>query len=354
VSVTRVATVSPTPHDDDAVREAAALIRAGDVVAFPTETVYGLGASALSEEAVARIYLAKQRPADNPSIVHVLDGDHVGAVAREWSDTAELLARTFWPGPLTLVVPATDAVARAVGRGLGTVGLRAPAHPVARALLLHADGPIAAPSANLSGRPSPTTAEHVLADLGGRIPLILDGGPCRVGLESTVLDLTSAEPTILRPGAVTRDEIAAALDRVVGEHGTEAARRRSPGTRYRHYRPSAPVALVRTGYDTDALARWVANVGERIGYVGWREEIATLPSVTALRVAYSEPERLASMLYAALRDLDARGVRYIVVDEPDQAGVGAAVSERLARAATLVFVVGSAEPSPVEIEEEPR
>jgi L-threonylcarbamoyladenylate synthase len=342
---TRVLPVGPNPEADEAVRTAAELIRMGDVVAFPTETVYGLGADATSVEAVERIYRAKQRPADNPAIVHVLGADDVDVVARAWPDTAALLAARFWPGPLTLILPATDPISRAVGRGLATVGLRAPAHPVARALLALAERPIAAPSANLSGRPSPTTAAHVVADLGGRIPLVLDGGPCRVGLESTVLDLTEGDPVVLRPGAVTREEIEAVLGRPVRSHGDETALRRSPGTRYRHYRPAAQVVLLRAGCSDDAVATWANGVDGAIGYIGGRLAIAGLPNVVAGATPSGDTTRLAASLYAMLRELDTLGVAFILCDEPPRDGLGMAIAERLHRAATYSFEEGACAPT---------
>jgi L-threonylcarbamoyladenylate synthase len=347
VTSTRVLPVGPAPERDEAVRTAAGLIRAGEVVAFPTETVYGLGADATSAEAVERIYLAKRRPADNPAIVHVLGAGDVDRVARDWPDSAALLAARFWPGPLTLILPATDEVSRAVGRGLTTVGVRAPAHPVARALLALAGRPIAAPSANLSGRPSPTTAAHVVADLGGRIPLVLDGGPCRVGLESTVLDLTGDDPVVLRPGAVTREGLEAALGRSVRGLGDEDALRRSPGTRYRHYRPASPVVLVRAGCAESDIAAWARGVDGAIGYIGWRLGVAGLPNVVASTGTRGDSAHLAASLYAALRELDALGVAFILCDEPPRDGLGTAIGERLRRAATYSFEEGASAPAPI-------
>jgi L-threonylcarbamoyladenylate synthase len=345
VSETQVLRVGPDPERDPGVREAAELIAAGEVVAFPTETVYGLGADATSAAAVEKVYAAKRRPADNPAIVHVLGVDDLVRIAGDVPAEARVLAARHWPGPLTLVLPAAGDVARAVGRGLGTVGVRAPAHPVARALLALAGVPVAAPSANLSGRPSPTTAGHVLRDLGGRVPLILDGGPCRVGVESTVLDLSGGEPVVLRPGAVTRAQIEAALGRPVGGHGDGEALRRSPGTRYTHYAPAAPVVVVRAGCRDEEVAAWAARAGGLVGYLGWREDVASLPNVAARRIAADDAAGLAAVFYAALREFDERGVRFILCDEPAREGIGAAVAERLERAAALVFEPGAPGPA---------
>lgn len=338
--------VGPDPAADPGVREAAELLLAGEVVAFPTETVYGLGADATSVTAVEKIYAAKQRPRDNPAIVHLASAADLPRVARETPPEAETLAARFWPGPLTLILPATDAVRDAVGRGLDTVGVRVPGHPVARALLALAGLPVAAPSANLSGRPSPTTAAHVLDDLGDRIPLILDGGPCTIGLESTVLDLSEGDPIVLRPGGVSRREIEEVLGRPVREHATEEAKRRSPGTRYRHYSPEAPVVLVRAGCDTTVLAAWASSAAGLIGYIGWRGVLTALPNVVSRAVPEGDAAALASRLYGALRELDAAGARVILCDEPATGGLGTAVAERLARAATLVFEPGESAPRP--------
>ena len=236
--------------DDASIRRAAALLRAGELVAFPTETVYGLGADALNAEASARIFAAKGRPADNPLIAHIAgENGLAGLIALEPCACARALMRAFWPGPMTLIFPKSPRVPREVTAGLDTVAVRMPSHPVARALISAAQTPIAAPSANRSGRPSPTTAAHVLEDMEGRIPLILDGGPCEVGLESTVVDVTGARPRILRPGGVTLEM----LEGVVGDvdvdegvlHQLQAgSQARSPGMKYKHYAPKGEVTIV--------------------------------------------------------------------------------------------------------------
>lgn len=287
--------------DDTAIAEAVALLRAGRLVAFPTETVYGLGGRADSAEAVDAIFAAKARPADNPLIVHVATLADAAPFARI-DARAEALAAAFWPGPLTLVLPRTAPMPAA--RDLDTVAIRAPQHPVALALL-RAAGPLAAPSANRSGRPSPTRATHVMADLEGLIPLVLDGGPCTVGIESTVLALFDDRPRILRPGEIT----AAQLARVLGDVATEAGSTRSPGTRYAHYRPRSPVVLVEAGIDARALC-------ER------------LPGAALI----DRGPDLAAHLYADLRAAD--GAPWIVVQ-----GVtaDAAVMERARRAAAHVL-----------------
>src|SRR6266511_1173404 len=245
--------------DADAVRRAAEVIRAGGLVAFPTETVYGLGADALSAAAVTRIFEAKERPRGNPLIVHLADLSALEEVVARVPARVEDMARRFWPGPLTLVLPRAPAVPLVTTGGLETVAVRVPAHPVAQALLHAASRPIAAPSANRSGRPSPTRAEHVREDLDGRIEIILDGGPTPVGVESTVLDMTSEPPTLLRPGGVTLEELTDCLGEVgvLGSDDEEAAGR-SPGLRYRHYAPRAQVIIVEAGTGERVVAPWIA------------------------------------------------------------------------------------------------
>lgn len=281
-----------------ALEAAIALLRAEQLVAFPTETVYGLGGRADSATAIAAIFKAKNRPADNPLIVHVARLTDAAGFCRI-DARATRLAAAFWPGPLTLVLPRI-APMPAAGQ-LDTVAVRAPQHPIALALL-DAVGPLAAPSANRSGRPSPTRAEHVFADLNGRIPLILDGGPCAVGIESTVLGLFDAEPRILRPGAITAEQLEPHLGPIVRETGST----RSPGARYRHYQPTSPVVLVGHGIDASALCKRLSGA----------------------RLIDRGPD-LAAHLYADLRRLD--GAEWIIVQGVDP---NAAVMERAQRAAS--------------------
>ncbi len=304
-------------------------------MAFPTETVYGLGADATDARAVDVIFEVKRRPADNPVIVHVADAGAVDEVARVDDPRIRPLLERFWPGPLTVVLPAREPVRSSVCRGLATVAVRVPAHPIALALIRAAGRPIAAPSANLSGRPSPTTSRHVLEDLGGRVPLILDGGPCEVGIESTVLDLSGVDAAILRPGAVTGEEIGTVLGRPVSA-GTGAAAARSPGTRYRHYRPRAPVVLIGLDVPTSAVRELITDLcarlddGQRLGYVGRRAP--RVPGLAA--VERSSVTSLTRHLYADLRRLDRDGARLILVDA---VAAEAPVMERLRRAASLAL-----------------
>ena len=324
--------------------EAGEILRAGGLVAFPTETVYGLGADAASSDAVEAVFRAKDRPADNPLIVHVAEIDQLGGVGRV-EDRAAGLMRRFWPGPLTLVVPALEPVRSAACRGLPTVAVRMPGHPVALALLRAAGRPLAAPSANLSGRPSPTRAEHVVADLGGRIPLILDGGASELGIESTVLDLTGEEPVLLRPGALRIEQIETELRTAVALGGGDLAR--SPGTRYRHYRPRAPVILIGLDVAAERARRFAGElsappdpprIGElstppdlpRVGYIATRPS----PPAGSRLVDRSRPESLTRHLYADLRRLDRLGVPLIFVEA---VAAGEPVMDRLLRASDCLL-----------------
>lgn len=312
-----------------AIARAGQVLRAGGLVAFPTETVYGLGADALSRAAVVRIFVAKERPADNPLIVHVADEAAARALVREFPPLAERAAAALWPGPLTIVLPRSAAVPDTTTAGQDTVAIRVPAHPVAQALLRACGRPLAAPSANRSGRLSPTRAEHVLADLDGRVELILDGGPTLHGLESSVLDLSRERPMLLRRGAVTLEQLRALLGDVeVAGEDDAAAQARSPGLRHRHYAPRARVLLVPEGAGEAAVERALA-AGQRVGLLG-RREVAT--AAVLLRL----PADLAGFgreLFAGLRTLDAAGVDCIVIEAVPEDGIGAAIMDRLRRAA---------------------
>ena len=330
--------------DPAAIAEAAALIRAGDLVAFPTETVYGLGANAFDPAAVARIYVAKGRPASDPVIVHVAASSQLAEVTPAIPEMAHALIAAFWPGPLTLVLPRGPRIPPAVSAGLPTVAVRMPAHRVALALIEAAGVPIAAPSANLFARTSPTTARHVLDDLGGRIPLILDGGPTPVGLESTVLDLTGPAPRILRPGGVGLDAIARLAPDVTlapryAEPGAGALP--APGMLLRHYSPHATVYLVegpdaRLPAALAALCAEFAAQGRRVGLLIADEDRDALTGVGVPIVtlgSLADLEQVAQRLFAGLRELDAQGVDVIVARAFPQRGIGLAIHDRLLRAA---------------------
>jgi L-threonylcarbamoyladenylate synthase len=310
------------PSTSAGIARAASLIRAGRLVAFPTETVYGLGADGLSAEAVRRIFTAKGRPSDNPLILHLASPDAIEGVA-VGNVLARRLAARFWPGPLTLVLPRRASVPTEVTAGLDSVAIRQPDHPVALALLDAVDRPLAAPSANPAGRPSPTSAHHVIAELDGRIDAVLDGGPCRVGLESTVLDLTREPALILRPGGITAEELAEVLGYLPAPPNENDDTAASPGVRHVHYRPRCRIRL----FEPDSPP----VIGAADGLLCF-----TAPD-SGRRALYSvRPKSLedwARGLYALLREADAAGVEALHVERPPARGIGLALRDRLARAA---------------------
>jgi L-threonylcarbamoyladenylate synthase len=337
--------------EPDVIDEAAAIIRHGGLVAFPTETVYGLGASGLDAAAVSRIFEAKDRPPTDPLILHLRGSDQIALVAREVPPMAASLAARFWPGPLTLILPKQSVVPSVVTAGLGTVGVRVAAHPVARALIAAAGVPIAAPSANRFSRPSPTRAEHVLADLDGRIDLVLDAGPTEIGVESTVLDVTTSPPRILRPGGVSVEMLREMLPdvTVVERYGSASRADVSPGQFLRHYAPRARVTLYE-GTPERVVAKLAADVrartaaGVRIGVLAPEDDVLALaPLVAAMAAtgrvisqAYGsrgEPARAAHELFAALRTVDAADVDEILAVAPEATHLGRAIRDRLLRAA---------------------
>jgi L-threonylcarbamoyladenylate synthase len=294
----------------DEIIRATELLRAGRLVAFPTETVYGLGANALDEDAVRRIFEAKGRPFSSPLIVHVSSIAMARELALEWPEQAELLARQFWPGPLTIIVPKRSHVPDLVTAGLPSVGLRIPAHPLAQALLEAAQIPIAAPSANRFTEVSPTTAEHVRESLGSRVDMILDGGPCTVGIESTVISLTGPTPRILRPGMIAQtqiEEIIGAIKTGTTETGTGVE---SPGQHPRHYSPHTPIVIG----DSPDKGR------------GVRLDFSSMPRDAA---------RYAEQLYRVLHDLDRQGHDWIAVELPPDTPEWAGIRDRLTRAAMI-------------------
>lgn len=328
--------------DAPLLTRAAALIRAGDLVAFPTETVYGLGANAFDEAAVAKIFAAKGRPFADPLIVHLASADWVSQVARAVPDAAHAFMRAFWPGPLTLILPRGPNIPLRVTAGRDTVAVRVPAHPIAHALLVHAGVPIAAPSANRFSRPSPTTAAHVADDLGDQLDLILDGGPTTHGVESTVLDLTGDTPTVLRPGAVTLEALRGVVPDVVlgGERQPDGALT-SPGTLLKHYSPRADVrlwsgeiAIARDAMRQDAAALLAA--GRRVGALVVDEDAAAFEGLAVTVWPLGSMYQLAlvaSRLYEGLRELDRAGVDVILARDPGRDGLALTIRDRLFRAA---------------------
>jgi L-threonylcarbamoyladenylate synthase len=341
---TRMLTVDPADPEPDAIAAAAGVLRAGGLVAFPTETVYGLGANALDAAAVERIYAAKGRAREDPCIVHIADIAELRRVTTV--DPADLkpLTSAFWPGPLSLVLPRADAVPPIVTAGRPTVAVRMPAHPVALALIRAADLPVAAPSANTFMHTSPTTAEHVWDDLAGRIELILDGGPTSVGVESTVVDLTGPTPTVLRPGGVSLEDLLVVLGEVRQRpSGTPAVGDlASPGLFAKHYAPHADLLLLdgARGRVLAAIQRRAAELtaqGTPVGVLLTDEERRSLDLPAGVVVASlgstSDVEGVARRLFAALRELEAAGVRVILAHTVEEAGIGRAIRDRLLRAA---------------------
>ena len=322
--------------DRASIFRAAEIIRNGGLVAFPTETVYGLGASAMDSKAIKKIFSAKGRPSDNPLIVHIADPAQLGDVAGQISATALILAERFWPGPLSLVLPRADHVPAEVSAGLPTVAVRMPDHRVALDLILAAGVPIAAPSANRSGRPSPTSYYHVLEDLAGRIDAVIRSAACTIGLESTVLDLTGARPVILRPGGVSRENLEAVLGCRIALSGSNDAQGipRSPGMKYRHYSPRAPLLLIagpesRRSMFIESLVK---------SYQGRGLKVALLSSyIRGYDTGKAGPQQLALHLYDALRQIDHRGADLILAEETDIKGLGLAVMNRLRKASTRVL-----------------
>lgn len=318
------------------------MLRAGGLVILPTETVYGLGANALDEAAAARIYAAKGRPSDNPLIVHIADFDEIYRIAAEVPPEAERLAARFWPGPLTIVLPKSDRIPRAVSGGLDTVAVRMPAHPVARAVIRAAGVPIAAPSANRSGRPSPTRIDHVRQEMDGRVDLMLDGGDCDVGVESSVVTLVTDPPRLLRPGGVPLEALrevlpGIVLDRAVTGRMDESDRASAPGMKYRHYAPRAPMTLYegqRAAAEMARACRGALAEGERVGVLCFAGEEPLFPGAYVRVLGRGDaPDMQAHQLFDLLRDMDAVGVARILAHAPDRAGLGLAVYNRMLKAA---------------------
>ena len=346
---TRVLPAAPPEAHPEAIAEAAAVLRAGGLVAFPTETVYGLGANALDPVACQRIYIAKRRAPDDPCIVHLASANDLPQVTPARSPAIERLAAAFWPGPLSLVLPKHPTVPDVITAGRPTVAVRVPAHPVALALLRAARLPVAAPSANLFTHTSPTRAEHVWADLAGRIDLILDGGPTPVGVESTVLDLTGPVPTVLRPGGVSVERLRAVLGEVaVLGREPPPDHAASPGLLPKHYAPRVPLILVE-GPPERALpvlaarAEQLATAGRRVGVLLADEDLPGWggPGIQLVRLGpRSAPERVAANLYAALRALEAQA-DMLLAPSFAEAGLGRAVQDRLRRAASERLSAGS-------------
>jgi L-threonylcarbamoyladenylate synthase len=322
------------PH----ITQAAHLLRENEVVAFPTETVYGLGANACSDEAVRKIYQAKGRPSDNPLIVHIASVDKLDEIVKDIPNYAYKLINEFWPGPLTLILPKKgDQLSTLVTAGLDTVGVRMPSHPIALSLIREADVPIAAPSANQSGKPSPTHASHVYHDLNGKISGIIDGGATGVGVESTVLDCSSTVPTILRPGGVTKEQLESVigevqLDQALIEEGLAP---KSPGMKYTHYAPNAPVVIVNGRLEfLQKIIDQHQKEGKKVGVLTTEEAFNQLQAYKVIACGRrANLQSVAAELYDVLRKFDNEEVDIIFSESFPQSGVGEAIMNRLLKAA---------------------
>ena len=328
--MTRASSRLPLPARVDAlrsvpIRDAVAILRRGGLVAFPTETVYGLGADASNPAAVARIYEVKGRPAGHPVIVHIGDVGQVARWACEIPEAAMKLAARFWPGPLTLVLRRAPSVGSELTGGQDTIGLRVPGHPVALQLLREFGGGIAAPSANRFGRISPTTAEHVRNDLASEVELILDGGACEIGIESTIVDLSRGRPVLLRPGRIGPGDIGSTLGVALEERDSDAPR--APGTLAAHYAPRQPLRLI----ESDQWERSVRDTSRARGVLSFRSP--TEGDISTMWIEASpQPQRYGHDLYANLRALDSSGCELILVEQPPATVEWAAIRDRLSRA----------------------
>ncbi|MFN8399808.1 MAG: L-threonylcarbamoyladenylate synthase [Anaerolineales bacterium] len=344
--MTQLLTLSPHTPDPELIRQASDIILRRGLVAFPTETVYGLGANALDEEAVAKIFHAKGRPSNDPLIVHVATLDDVKLVAKEIPLIVEKLAAAFWPGPLTLVLPKQPHVPASVTAGLDSVAVRIPSHPVALALIRASGVPIAAPSANRFGHTSPTTAHHVMDDLNGRIDMILDGGATSVGVESTVLDVTREPAMILRPGGVAHE----AIEKVIGTVELRNNRPNSadeaqvsPGLLGKHYTPNAELILCKGEKDSALeklaeLAKQAQAEGRSVGLLLANEDMASFESCVPYPLGSStDLEAIARNLYAGMHALDDQGVNLILTRDFGKQGLGLAIHDRLLRAASQII-----------------
>ncbi len=318
----------------DGINDAVAVLRSGGLVAFPTETVYGLGADALKTDAVKKVFEAKGRPSDNPLIVHVASLEIAWHFMAEISDKGLQLAKRFWPGPLTLVVKRKANVPDIVTAGLDTVAIRIPNHPVSLELLKRFEGGIVGPSANISGRPSPTSAEHVYHDLNGKIDIILNAGPTKIGMESTVINATINPPVILRLGGLSREDI----EKEIGEIRQTSVHeilQRSPGTRYRHYAPKARVFLIPKN-DQEIFVKQLNKMkdeGKKVGAITYSEDLNVIDATKSHLILSSSVESYARNIFRALRELDSLNVDCMLVESVEEKGIGAAIMDRLFKAA---------------------
>lgn len=328
--------------DENVMKEAGELLKSGALVAFPTETVYGLGANALDEKASAKIYAAKGRPSDNPLIIHIADMESLDLITEDLPETVGKLADKFWPGPLTMVLKKSAVVPYGTTGGLDTVAVRMPSHPIALEMIRYGGGYIAAPSANTSGRPSPTLASHVADDMDGIIPMILDGGPVGIGIESTIVDLTDEVPTILRPGFITKEMLEEVVGQVLMDKGLEMDSKvapKAPGMKYRHYAPKAELMIVEGARDKvvqkiNALAAEQEAKGTVVGIIGTEETVSMYPKGIVKSIGTREDElSISSHLYGILREFDESDAKVIFSESFEEGAMGSAIMNRLLKAA---------------------
>ena len=334
-----------TPDSKEKLARAAELIRAGEVVAFPTETVYGLGANGMDADASVKIYEAKGRPSDNPLILHIAEFDQLEDIARDISENAWKIMKAFWPGPMTIVLHKKEEVPSKTTGGLSTVAVRMPNHPVARELILQAGVPIAAPSANRSGRPSPTEAYHVMEDMDGRIPMIIDGGKVGIGIESTIIDMTEEHPVILRPGFITTemvDEVVSGTTidpAILGGPLAEGLKPKAPGMMYRHYAPLGDMWLVEGAMESvvhniNELTKEKQKLGYKVAVIGTDENIDKYQAdIVRSMGSRKDPAAIGANLYGTLREMDQLGAQIIYGESYGEEEFFAAIRNRILKAA---------------------
>ena len=340
---TKVIRMNPQELDMEGIREAGEILRQGGLVAFPTETVYGLGGNGLDPQASAKIYRAKGRPSDNPLIIHIADMEDLEKIVKEVPESAKKLASVYWPGPLTMIFQKSDIVPYETTGGMDTVAVRMPDHPLAQALIRAGGGYVAAPSANTSGRPSPTMASHVEEDLDGKIDMILDGGPVGIGLESTIVDFTEEIPTILRPGYINQEMVRRVIGQVQMDRGLIQAdskvKPKAPGMKYLHYAPKADLTIIegpleKVTAEINKRAKEKSCAGYKVGIIGTEETVAEYKAGDVKCIGTRADEStIAANLFGILREFDDDQVDYIYSESFDTAGIGSAIMNRLLKAA---------------------
>lgn len=340
---TKILKIDPSCPEKYKIEEAAEIIKNGGTVAFPTETVYGLGANALDEKAIEKIFLAKGRPQDNPLIVHISSIAQLHDLVENIPERAHILMEKFWPGPLTLIFNRTSKIPDSITGGLSTVAIRMPNHKIALDLIKQSNLPIAAPSANTSGKPSPTNSSHVIHDLSGKIDMIIDGGSTGVGLESTVLDISGEIPTILRPGGVTAEDLLTVLPKVEYDKAIEVMDKnivpKSPGQKYKHYSPEAKMIIVKGSLEeiiqkTNQLFKEYENQGKNVGIMATKQTKDKYKSNNILISGDRDfPETIAANLFNVLREFDEIKVDIIIAEAVEEKGIGKAIMNRMKKAA---------------------